>query len=294
MYNSVLNNVHFYDYARCMTLSDRNVIFKAGIILSFLFLLICIAASIKAIPVYPLMETEITHRPEGMFLAFMEKFFDAKLLAVHCGILVLVLYSFLTIILNYYFFEKTKSPEILFVIFFAASFSIEALRLILPLGRVYDFPSLYALAATRVIFFGRFFGVFSLFTASIYGAGYEMQRQRYVIIIITVTSLLIAMGIPIDTQAWDSGLNMVIGYTGMFRLIEAGTFLITAISFFIAAWSRGPRGYIFIGAGSALVFLGRNILLNADTWAGLPLGLPLLAVGTWLICTNLHRIYLWL
>jgi hypothetical protein len=277
-----------------MTLSDRNNIFKAGIILSFLFLLISIVASIRAIPVYPLMEAEITHRPEGVLLAFMEKFFDAKLLAVHCGILVLVLYSFLTIILNYYFFEKTKSPEILFVVFFAASFSFEALRLILPLGRVFDFPSLYALAASRVIFFGRFFGIFSLFTASIYGAGYEMQRQRYVIIIITVTSLLIAMGIPIDTQTWDSGLNMVIGYTGMFRLIDAGTFLITAISFFIAAWSRGPRGYVFIGTGSVLVFLGRNILLNADTWAGLPLGVPLLAVGTWLICTNLHRIYLWL
>jgi hypothetical protein len=277
-----------------MTLSDRNNIFKAGIILSFLFLLICIAASIKTIPVYALMETEITHRPEGMLLAFVEKFFDAKLLAVHCGILVLVLYSFLTIILNYYFFEKTKSPEILFVVFFAASFSLEALRLILPLGRVYDFPSLYALTAARVILFGRFFGIFSLFTASIYGAGYEMQRQRYVIIIITVTSLLIAMGIPIDTETWDSGLNMVIGYTSMFRLIDAGTFLITAISFFIAAWSRGPRGYVFIGAGSVLVFLGRNILLNADTWAGLPAGIPLLAVGTWLICTNLHRIYLWL
>jgi hypothetical protein len=277
-----------------MTLSDRNNIFKAGIILSFLFLLICIAASIKTIPVYALMETEITHRPQGMLLAFAEKFFDAKLLAVHCGILVLVLYSFLTIILNFYFFEKTKSPEILFVVFFAASFSIEALRLTLPLGLVYEFPSLYALTASRVILFGRFFGIFSLFTASIYGAGYEMQRQRYVVIIITVTSLLIAMGIPIDTQTWDSGLNMVTGYTSMFRLIDAGTFLITAISFFIAAWSRGPRGYIFIGVGSVLVFLGRNILLNSDTWAGLPAGIPLLVVGTWLICTNLHRIYLWL
>jgi hypothetical protein len=277
-----------------MTLSDRNNIFKAGIILSFLSLCICIAASLKAIPVYALMETEITHRSEGMLLAFVEKFFNAKLLAVHCGILVLVLYSFLTIIINFYFFEKTKSPEILFVVFFAASFSLEALRLIIPLGRVYDFPLLYALTASRVILFGRFFGIFSLFTASIYGTGYEMQRQRYVIIIITVTSLLIAMGIPIDTQTWDSGLNMVIGYTNMFRLIDAGTFLITAISFFIAAWSRGPRGYIFIGVGSVLVFLGRNILLNADTWAGLPIGIPLLAVGTWLICTNLHRIYLWL
>jgi len=277
-----------------MTLSDRNNIFKAGIILSFLCFFICIAASIKTIPVYALMETEITHRSEGILQAFTRNFFDAKLLAVHFSILVLVLYSFLTIMLNYYFFEKTMSPEILFVVFFAASFSLEALRLIIPLGRVFDFPSLYALTASRVILFGRFFGIFSLFTASIYGAGYEMQRQRYVIIIITVTSLLIAMGIPIDTQTWDSGFNMVIGYTAMFRVIDTGTFLITAISFFIAAWSRGPRGYVFIGAGSVLVFLGRNILLNSDTWAGLPLGLPLLVVGTWLICTNLHRIYLWL
>jgi len=277
-----------------MTLSDRNIIFKAGIILSFLCLLMCIVASIKTIPVYPLMEAEITHRSEGAFQALTGNLFNVNLLAVHCGILVLVLYSFLTIILNYYFFEKTKSPEILFVIFFAVSFSIEALRLILPLGRVFDFPSLYALTATRVILFGRFFGIFSLFTASIYGAGYEMQRQRYVIIILIVTSLLIAMGIPVDTQEWDSGLNMVIGYTNIFRLIDAGTFLITASGFFIAALSRGPHDYVFIGAGSALVFLGRNILLNADTWAGLPLGVPLLAVGTWLICTNLHRIYLWL
>jgi len=277
-----------------MTLSDRNNIFRAGIALSFLCLLLCITASIKAIPVYPLMEKEITLRSEGILQIFAGNLFNVRLLSVHCSIIVLVLYSSLTIILNYYFFEKTKSPEILFVVFFAASFSLEALRLILPLGLVYDFPSLYLLVASRVILFGRLFGIFSLFTASIYGAGYEMQRQRYVIVIITVISLLIAMGIPIDTQTWDSGLNMVTGYTTMFRLIDIGTFLITAISFFIAAWSRGSRGYVFIGLGSVLVFLGRNILLNADTWASLPAGLPLLAVGTWLICTNIHKIYLWL
>jgi hypothetical protein len=63
--------------------------------------LIGIAASVKTIPVYALMEKEITHRSEGMLLAFTGKFFNASLLSVHCGILVLVLYSFFTIILNY-------------------------------------------------------------------------------------------------------------------------------------------------------------------------------------------------
>jgi hypothetical protein len=89
-------------------------------------------------------------------------------------------------------------------------------------------------------------------------------------------------------------MNMVSGYTSMFRLIENGAFLITTISFFIAAWLRSERDFIFIGAGTALAFVGRNVLLNAVTWIGLPMGLLFLVIGTWLICTRLHKIYLWL
>jgi hypothetical protein len=112
--------------------------------------------------------------------------------------------------------------------------------------------------------------------------------------IITVTTLIIALGVPIDTQTWDSSLNMVNGYVSMFRIIEVGTLLITIVSFLIAAWTRGSREFAFICAGSALAFLGRNILLTADTWAGPPAGLLFLAGGTWLICTKLHKFYLWL
>jgi hypothetical protein len=240
------------------------------------------------------METEITRRSEGIFRTFIGKFLDAKLSAVHCCISAAVLYSFFSIILIYYFFEKTQSPEILFVVFFAASFSLEALRLVLPLGRIYEIPSLYQLTASRIILFSRYFGIFSLFTAGVVTGGFKTQKQRNIIMVITVTTLIITLGVPIDTQVWDSSLNMINGYTSMFRLIETGTFLITAISFFIAAWSRSSHEFIFIGAGSVLAFLGRNILLNTDTWIGLPIGILLLATGTWLICTKLHRVYLWL
>jgi hypothetical protein len=248
----------------------------------------------EVVPVYPSMEDQITRRTESIFHEFAGKFLNAKLMAVHCAILTLVLYSFFSMILTYYSFEKTQSPEILFVAFFAASFSLEALRLILPLGWVYEIPSLYVLMSSRIILFSRYFGIFSLFTASVYAVGFKSQKQRNIILIIAVITLIIILGIPIDTQVWDSGLNMIYGYVSMFRLIEAGTFFITTISFFIAAWSRSSREFIFIGVGSALAFLGRNILLNADTWAGLPTGLLFLVVGTWLICTKLHKIYLWL
>ncbi|MDR1859068.1 MAG: hypothetical protein LBQ69_06315 [Treponema sp.] len=277
-----------------MTLSARNSIFKVGIIISSLSLALCAVASLKAIPVYALMEGEATRRSAGIFQAFFGLFFDARLLAVHCCVLALVAYSVLTIVLTYYSFEKTQSPEVLFVVFFAASFSPEALRLILPLAQVYEIPLLYTLMASRIILFARNFGIFSLFIASVFAAGYEVQRQRNVVMLIVVTALIIAIGVPIDTQSWDSSLNMITGYAPMFRLIETGTFFITAISFFIAAWSRGSREFIFIGAGSVLALLGRAILLSADTWASLPVALAFLVAGTWLVCTYLHKIYLWL
>jgi hypothetical protein len=240
------------------------------------------------------MEDEITRSTENIFRVFSDKFPGTNLLATHYGILALVFFSFISILLSYFSFEKTQSPEILFVVFFAASFSLEALRLIIPLGQLYEIPSLYMLVAARIILFGRYFGLFSLFTASVYAVGFKVQKQRNVITIIAVITLIIVLGVPIDTQTWDSSLNMITGYTSMFRLIETGAFLITTISFFIAAWIRSSRDFIFIGAGAALAFLGRNILLSAVTWVGLPIGLLFLAAGTWLICTRLHKIYLWL
>jgi len=240
------------------------------------------------------MEAEIARRPDGIIHGLIGNFFEVQLLAVHWGILALVLYSFFLIVFVYYFFEKTQSPEITFVVFFAASFSFEMLRLVLPLGRIYEIPSLYYLLASRLILFARCFGIFSLFAASVVAAGFEIQRLRNAIMLIILAALVIALWVPIDTQIWDSSLNMLSAYATMFRLIETGIFFITAVSFFIATWSRGSRKFIFIGIGAILALLGRAILLSADTWVSLPAGLVLLVLGTWLICTNFHKIYMWL
>ena len=295
-------NIRYADY---MTLSERNLTFKLGIILSLICLTVCILASIVVVPVYSTIDSDSIRRDLTGFTekvlnsgilsrAFTGKFFGTELLAVHACILALVLYSFVSIIFIYYFFEKTQSPEILYVVFFAASFSLEALRLVLPLGWIFEIPSLYQLTISRIILFSRYFGIFSLFTASVFAAGFKAQNQRTVIMVIGVITLIITLGAPIDTEAWNSSLNMISGQVKMFRLIEAGTMLITAISFLIAGWSRSSRDFIYIGIGAVLAFLGRNILLNADMWAGLPTGLALLLAGTWLICTKLHNIYLWL
>jgi hypothetical protein len=277
-----------------MTLSGRNTLFKAGIAAASFSVVLVVIGSVLIIPLYPAMQAETTRRPAGLFHALISPLLSINLYAVHISLAAMVLYALVAVIMIYYFFEQTAAPEILFVAFFSFSFALETARLIIPLQRLYDISSLYLIISSRILLFGRYFGIFSLFTASVCAAGLDMQKQWNIVFIIVVTTLIIALGIPIDTQTWDSSLNMINGYTSLFRLIEAAAFLTTVVSFLIAAHSRGSKEYAFIGLGACLALFGRNLLLNADTWLSPGLGMLLLVLGTWFICTQLHKIYLWL
>jgi hypothetical protein len=87
---------------------------------------------------------------------------------------------------------------------------------------------------------------------------------------------------------------MILGFSRMFMVVEAGILVITVGSFLVSSYTKGIKEYILVGLGTLLVFTGRHLLLNADTWAAVVGGLIILAAGTWFICTQLHKVYLWL
>ena len=276
-----------------MTLSERNLFFKIGIAFCAICTLLILAASILTIPVYPEMEENL-RRPANFLQTLSNNILESNYYAVHASIAISVLFSLIGLVLIYYFFERTSAPEILYIALFAISLSFEAIRLILPLHQLLNFPSLYIGVATRVLLFARFFGVFSLFAASICAAGLDIQKTQTVVIAITIAAIIITFGVPIDVLTWDTSLNIVKGYTSMLRMIEIAAFITAMISFFIASNIREAKEYTYIAAGIILVFVGRSILLNTDNWIGPVLGIMLLSFGTWFICSKLHKIYLWL
>ncbi|GHV27836.1 hypothetical protein AGMMS4952_10210 [Spirochaetia bacterium] len=280
-------------YADPMTLTVRNNYFRSGIVLSLLALVTILSLSFIIFSAYPPAGAAAT-RSAGLFQPLISRFFTAHPYVPFVTMLGSVLYAFITMILIYYFFEKTQSPEILFFALFVTSFAFEALRVMVPLVLVYNLPSVYLVMSTRVLLIARYFGLFSLLAASIYAAGLGEQKQGNIIFIIVIAAMIVALGVPVDSLAWDSSLMMVSGYTSMLKIVEAGIALIAAVSFFISAYSRGSNEYIFIGIGSLLAFLGRLTLLSADTWITPLPGMVLLAAGTWIICVQLHRVYLWL
>jgi hypothetical protein len=276
-----------------MTLSARNTYFKIGIALSFLSLVITLALSITSFPAYPQVVAAAV-RTTGVFQSLVSRFFQPQAYVSLATMTSSVLYAFITTILIYYFFEKTQSPEILFFVLFVSSFAFEGLRVMAPLREVYDLSAFYPVLGSRILLFARFFGIFSLFAASVYAAGLGEQKQGNIVFITAIAALVVALGTPIDSLAWDSSLMMLRGYPSMLKMVETGIILITMISFFISAWSRGSREYVFIGIGSFLVFLGRAMLLASDTWITPLPALLLLVGGTWLSCVQLHHVYLWL
>jgi hypothetical protein len=266
---------------------------KAGISVSALSVLFIIAVSLVTIPAYSSIDTENIRRSEGFLQTIAGRFSQPNFYVVHGSIIILALFSLAVLCLIHYFFEKTQSQEVLFIAFFVTSLSCEPVRLMMPLQQVYEIPFFYLFIASRILLFGRYFGLFSLFAASIYAAGLETQRQRTFIFVVIITSLIIALGTPIDTFTWNTNFNAAYGYASAFRMLNAVVLLVTVTGFLVTAYSRGSREYVFIGIGTLLVFAGRGILINADSWVSLS-GLVLLSLGAWFICSYLYKVYLWL
>jgi hypothetical protein len=275
---------------KTMTLSGRNIFFRIEILLAAAAFAFTAFTAFTVIPACPGIAGEAFQRAPGLF----QRFLEASPYAPFASLAGATAYALVSLILIYYFFEKTQAPEILFVTLFVLSFSAEGMRIVTLLQKTQVIPALYLLMSSRVLLFGRLFGLFSLFAASVYAAGLDQQKERNIIFIIAIITLLISLRVPIDVLTWDSSYNMINGYTSLFRMVEIGIFLLTVISFFISAWSKGAAEYAAIAAGSFLTFTGRNLFLSADTWAAVALGIPLLAMGTWFICTRLHKVYLWL
>jgi len=276
-----------------MTLLARNNCFKGGIFLATLSLALVITGGYLAFPAFPDAAASAAARSRGIIQRITEEIAGSSPYIPYWTMLGAAAYAFISIILIYLFFEKTQSPEILFIGFFVISMTFELARLVVPLKSVLPLPATYLSAASRILLFGRYFGLFSLFAASVYAAGLNAQKQQNIIFMVVLASMIIPINVPIDSLVWDSTLMLRRGYGTLLLLVELAIMAITILTFIISAYTRGSRRYIFIGIGILLIFAGKNILLYSNTWITLVPGLIILAAGTWLVCSLLHLEYLW-
>ena len=277
-----------------MTLAQRNIYFKTGIFLASCSLLLLVALTGMLIPFLGESSGAALSRPNTLFQYLAGRFIHAAPFVPFLSIFSSAFYALFVSIIVLVYFEKTQTPEILFFGLFALSFVFETLRIMVPLRGLMDISSVSMIVGTRILVFARLFGTISLFAASVYSAGLDMQKQGRVVIGIIIAILLISFRLPVNGFSWDTSFTMIFSYSAMIRSAESVLVVITGISFFIAAYSRGAAEYRYISLGSFLVFLGRSLLFSADTWLSPIPAITMLIIGTYLITNRLHKVYLWL
>ena len=277
-----------------MTLSVRNNFFKGGIVLAALSLGLVALAGYYAYPAFPEAASSYAMRSQGIIQSLIDKYAESSAYIPFWAMLSAVLYSLISIILINYYFEKTQSMEILFIGFFVFSLAFEFTRIVIPFRMIFSFPAEYLVTASRVLIFGRHFGLFSLFVASVYAAGLDSQNQKNIFSVLVLASLVIALNVPVDSLVWDSTFLLWNGYSSMFHILEIGILLVSMATFFISAYNEDSANYVYIGVGAFLMLAGRNILINSDTLIALIPGAIALVIGTLLVCAKLHQEYLWL
>ena len=283
--------MHYYEL---MTISTRNKFFAAGIVFSVLTLALISLGGYYAFPAFNQAVQNASFRAAALINSLVSGFFGVSPIVPFISIVSSAAYSLLGIILIFYYFEKTQSNEIIFFAFFVISHSFEFTRVLVPLREIHYLPSIYMIYSARLLLFGRFIGLFSLFASAIYAAGLDIQKQRTSFFMIIMSSLIISMNIPINSLIWDTTFKLMYAYTEMLGIAEIGIIIITVITFFVSAYKRGSKTYNYIAIGALLVFFGRNTLFASDNWFTLVPGFISLAAGTWIICIRLHREYLWL
>jgi len=277
-----------------MTLSTRNKLILFGI----LFILICYLFIGFLLPdilkgTVPAMQ-KASSRPASGIASLGVRFFKMSVYTPLVSSFSLSLISLISLILVYFFFEKTHVPEVLCTVLFLFSLSLELSRCVVPLVIDQNLSYSYITLATRIVLAGRLGGSIFLFLAGLYAAGLNFPRYSNIIFLSLALMMPIISTIPINSSLWDTTLMGFSKYGSYFMVIELVLVLLTALSFIIAVTNRGSRLFIKAAIAVVLLYFGREFCVFSDTWVTLLVGLPLFGSGLYMLLSTYHVYYRWL
>ena len=202
------------------------------------------------------------------------------------------LFSTASCIIIFFSFRNTASSEIFFYYIFIFSFVFDIFRFSFLLFPEYQLFTVFPMAATRLVYYGRFLGALSLFTAGLFTTGLEYQRMSITSIIILVLPAALVLVLPVDVTAPVPGGTWQIGRFHEVTIALSLFHIIAVLNFIIAGLKNESREYLIIAASLFIAICGRELTYYFTGW--LPLaGFILMVGGSISFALRTHRLYLW-
>jgi hypothetical protein len=190
-------------------------------------------------------------------------------------------------------FRRTSSPELLFLMLFLASLSLEVWRAANLLFHLLPVPAAVAAVATRAVLFGRLFGLCCLLASSLYAAGLRYSHYPAAAGALALLAFTLAAVQPVDATTLTPSFLYALGDPQGYHAIGAVLAALIVASFLAAALIRRSTRFAGVAAGAALLLAGRALAGYGASPAASAAGVLALAAGTWLFVRQIAMYYLW-
>ncbi len=274
-----------------MTLNKRNSLIKLLFNISVFVIIITSLIFITAKLYGSITPFPSVHSSSFFYkLPFTSYNFTASMLSVTA----LIIYASITLLLISIYFENTQSSEIIFLSFFLAGCLCESVRFFLPLfGGLWKTYSKLLLFTGKIVFIGRTSSIMYMLGASIMSEQIYRQDIERNLTMLGVLSLVTALILPLDTSAIIKTGAFICGFSNLYTTLKVSVVFITFCSFMLTAIKHDTADYKLLALFFLLYISGYSILLTADNFLFLFIGLTLLGLGTYYFLRTLHNLYMW-
>ena len=190
-------------------------------------------------------------------------------------------------------FRKTTAPEMLFFAMFILALGLD----IWKLGHVVLFFESFAphVSATvsRIIHFGRFFGMICVFISTLYLTGIEYQQTGVVLNITALIALTVVYTMPVDHLTLLPNLTHRLGDELMLQVVMVVLQLLAIANVIYAVAYQKRDEYLPLLLAIPAAIVGREMVFFLPSLWGAAVGFVLLASGAAVVSNRLYRIYLW-
>jgi hypothetical protein len=191
------------------------------------------------------------------------------------------------------FFRRSISVEVFFFTLFVLAFFFETFRLGVLYIVIREEPFYLGVLFTRIIHFGRFFRLFSLFTAGLFAVSTKGWKPWLFLGVIALVSFTLVAGIPINPTRILPQMMYEVGNRTYMLVIALFFSFFTILNLVLAAVLKSTREYYYIAASVALVLVGNILIMYFISPLLLSLGGFLLVGGSFFFGKLIHGLYLW-
>lgn len=188
---------------------------------------------------------------------------------------------------------KTASAELFFFSIWAFCLGFEALRFFSLGLMIYNTSMGPMVFLTRLVLFGRYFGLLSLFMGSILAVGFRQERMIGVLSAALLLALFFSSMQPVNSGVPAPDFLIDRGFGFLMSLFDSALIAMTLVNYLVAWRMNRDTAFLASGAGLALCVLAYLLLRSSySPWFILP-AIGFLATGAWLHIKSMNGYYLW-